>query len=112
MHVLYIRDLPHSIHYETREVCLFVKDLDKTDREYEKTVQHYQDLLRQNGITCISKVEFITKISKLGHQKNCSNLIYMYKNLEVRFYYRLTCLKDSGRMTNRVDADQTARSAV
>ena len=37
-------------------MCLFVKDLDKTDREYEKTVQHYQDLLRQNGITCISKV--------------------------------------------------------
>ena len=50
------RKLPHSIHYDTREVCLFVKDLDVNDREYEKTVWHYQDLFRQKGIAHISKV--------------------------------------------------------
>ena len=51
-------------------MCLFVKDLDKTDREYEKTVQHYQDLLRQNGITCISKVEFTVKLKMCIRHKH------------------------------------------
>lgn len=49
-------ELPASVHYDAREVCLFVKDLDKKDREYEKTVQHYEDLFRQKGISNISKI--------------------------------------------------------
>ncbi|XP_052820143.1 ribosomal L1 domain-containing protein 1-like [Mya arenaria] len=48
--------LPNSLHYDTREVCLFVKDLDKKNREYELTVQHYQDLLHKKNISCISKI--------------------------------------------------------
>ena len=48
--------MPHSLHYDTREVCLFVKDLDRDDREYEKTVEHFQDYFMKNGVTNISKV--------------------------------------------------------
>ncbi|XP_045215019.2 ribosomal L1 domain-containing protein CG13096-like [Mercenaria mercenaria] len=49
-------DLPTSIHYELREVCVFVKDLDKKNREYEATVQHYEDLFRQHKIENITKI--------------------------------------------------------
>ncbi|KAL3876295.1 hypothetical protein ACJMK2_034160 [Sinanodonta woodiana] len=48
--------LPHSIHYDTREVCLFVKDLDKKSREYEVTVSHFQKLLDSKGVSKISKI--------------------------------------------------------
>lgn len=49
-------DLPHSIHFESREVCLFVKDMDKKNREYEMTVQHYEELLKKEKVTSISKI--------------------------------------------------------
>ncbi|KAK3586069.1 hypothetical protein CHS0354_033190 [Potamilus streckersoni] len=48
--------LPNSIHYDTREVCLFVKDLDRKSREYEVTVRHFQQLLDSKGISKISKI--------------------------------------------------------
>ncbi|KAH3863358.1 hypothetical protein DPMN_026343, partial [Dreissena polymorpha] len=48
--------LPHSIHHDSREVCLFVKDLDQKNREYEKTVQHFEDVFREKDIHCISKI--------------------------------------------------------
>ncbi|PVD39400.1 hypothetical protein C0Q70_02030 [Pomacea canaliculata] len=32
------------------EVCLFVKDLERRDREYEKTVQHFKDFLKSRDI--------------------------------------------------------------
>lgn len=49
--------LPHSIHTDMREVCLFVKDvIGLKDREYEKTVQHYEDILKKHNIDSISKI--------------------------------------------------------
>ena len=55
-YVSQFRPLPHSIDEDSREVCLFVKDLDKNDREYEKTVDHYQTLFKAKGVTKITKV--------------------------------------------------------
>ncbi|GFS19805.1 ribosomal L1 domain-containing protein 1 [Elysia marginata] len=42
--------LPNSIKKTDAEVCLFVKDLDRTEREYEATVRHFQDLLKKKGV--------------------------------------------------------------
>lgn len=49
-------DLPNSMHFDSREVCLFVKDLDKKNREYEPTVQHFEDILKKEKVTSISKI--------------------------------------------------------
>ncbi|CAG5133054.1 unnamed protein product [Candidula unifasciata] len=48
--------LPHSIRPVTSEVCLFVKDLDKFDREYESTIHHFKDLFSKKGISSITEV--------------------------------------------------------
>ena len=50
------RKLPHGLHKKNTEVCLFVKDLDKKSREHELTSDHFKDLLRSKGITCVSEV--------------------------------------------------------
>lgn len=49
-------ELPTSIHYDLREVCIFVKDLNKKNREYDATVQHYEDLFRKHKIDSINKI--------------------------------------------------------
>lgn len=49
--------LPHSLNEEENspEVCLFVKDIDKKDREYEKTVRKYKALIEKNQLESIVK---------------------------------------------------------
>ncbi|XP_076458057.1 ribosomal L1 domain-containing protein 1-like [Babylonia areolata] len=39
-----------------KEVCLFVKDLDKSDRDYEKSVRHFKHRLKTQGIGCVAQV--------------------------------------------------------
>jgi ribosome biogenesis protein UTP30 len=48
--------MPHSIRQPNMEVCLFVKDLDRFDRDYDPTVNHFKDLLRKKGINIITEV--------------------------------------------------------
>jgi len=48
--------LPQSIRHSDLEVCLFVKDLDKVDRDYEPTVHHFKDLLRKKGINTVTDI--------------------------------------------------------
>lgn len=48
--------LPHGLGSQRKEVCLFVKDLDKKDREFEKTVNDMRTFLKSNGITDVSEV--------------------------------------------------------
>ncbi|XP_069125005.1 ribosomal L1 domain-containing protein 1-like isoform X2 [Argopecten irradians] len=48
--------LPHSVWTSEQEVCLIVKDIDKSSREHEVTEQHYKDLLSSKGITCITQI--------------------------------------------------------
>ncbi|XP_017887539.1 ribosomal L1 domain-containing protein 1-like [Ceratina calcarata] len=49
--------LPHSMVSETDEVALFVGDLERGRRkDYEPTVEHYEDLLRKHGCTRIKSV--------------------------------------------------------
>lgn len=49
--------LPHSLVGEDDEVALFVPDLVKGIRQdYEKSVDHYQQILRQHNVTSIKEV--------------------------------------------------------
>ncbi|KAK3768182.1 hypothetical protein RRG08_031720 [Elysia crispata] len=48
--------LPNSIKNADAEVCLFVKDLDRTERDYEATVRHVQDLLKKKGVKSIPEI--------------------------------------------------------
>ncbi|XP_013395541.1 ribosomal L1 domain-containing protein 1 [Lingula anatina] len=48
--------LSHPITSETTDVCLFVKDLDKKNREYGPTVRHFQELLQSKGVKCVSEI--------------------------------------------------------
>ncbi|KAL4239926.1 proteasome-interacting protein cic1 [Mactra antiquata] len=79
-------NLPHSQHYDTREVCLFVKDLDhndiKKDREYEKTVQFYEDLFKEKKVNNITKVipmkALRTDYSMFSDKRNLSKAYDLY----------------------------------
>ena len=53
------RKLPHGLHKKNTEVCLFVKDLDRKNREHELTSDHFKDLLRSKGVTCVSEVSVV-----------------------------------------------------
>lgn len=47
-------DLPHWLITDTSDICLFVTDLKKGRRvDHEPTIQHYEDLLREKGITMV-----------------------------------------------------------
>ena len=76
------RKLPNGLARQRKEVCLFVKDLDRTDREYEKSVQHFKTLLKSKGISCVSEVCLPwTAFSYVCHlnfkvKKNNNNGIY------------------------------------
>ncbi|XP_033744108.1 ribosomal L1 domain-containing protein 1-like isoform X2 [Pecten maximus] len=74
--------LPHSVWTPEQEVCLFVKDLDKSSREHEVTEQHYKDLLASIGISCITQV-IPLKCLKLEYKpfeakRNLSNMFDLF----------------------------------
>ncbi|BFZ03046.1 hypothetical protein BsWGS_06085 [Bradybaena similaris] len=48
--------LPHAIRPSNLEVCLLVKDLDRFDRDYEPTTNHFKDFLRKKGVSSINEV--------------------------------------------------------
>jgi len=49
--------MPHSPQPESRDVCLIVKDLQKGIKaDHEPTVQHFQQILAQNGVDQITQV--------------------------------------------------------
>lgn len=48
--------LPHSFLKDTAEVCLFVKNLSKNDREYEDTVRHFKNFIKVAGVTGVTEV--------------------------------------------------------
>ncbi|XP_077299791.1 uncharacterized protein LOC143920723 [Arctopsyche grandis] len=49
--------LPHWLVTDTSEVCLFVADLKKgSRRDHEPTIHHYEDFLKEKGISCIKTV--------------------------------------------------------
>lgn len=43
--------LPHSLVDETTTVCVIVSDLDRNDREYSLTVDHYREKFTEHGVT-------------------------------------------------------------
>jgi len=58
---------PHPLTTEVTDVCLFVADIDKKDREFENTVEHYQEVFEKNDVTNISQIIPI-KALKLEHK--------------------------------------------
>ena len=49
--------LPHSPHPENRDICLFVKDLEKGIKvDHEDTIRHFTDLLSEKGVKGITQV--------------------------------------------------------
>ncbi|RUS81861.1 hypothetical protein EGW08_010384 [Elysia chlorotica] len=69
--------LPHSIKNTDAEVCLFVKDLDRTEREYEATIRHTQDLLKKRGVKSIPEIvpmkSLKTEYKPFEAKRNLSN---------------------------------------
>ncbi|XP_062611514.1 ribosomal L1 domain-containing protein 1-like [Saccostrea cucullata] len=49
-------NLPHGLFTPDTDVCLFVKDVDKTSREFELTEDHFRDMLIDKGVNCIRKI--------------------------------------------------------
>lgn len=49
--------LPHSLHKNDNlpEICLIVKDLDKKDRDFDKTVRKYKAIVEKNGLDSLVK---------------------------------------------------------
>ena len=49
--------LPHSPLPENRDICLFVKDLQKGLKvDHEDTVRHFTDLLEEKGVKGVTQV--------------------------------------------------------
>lgn len=48
--------LPNPLSTVSTEVCLFVKDLDKRDKDFKPTAAHFKDLLARQNVKCISQV--------------------------------------------------------
>lgn len=44
---------------ESSDACLFVKDLDKNNRDYAPSVEHFKDLLESKGVSKVAEVRFI-----------------------------------------------------
>ncbi|XP_059168966.1 ribosomal L1 domain-containing protein 1-like [Physella acuta] len=69
--------LPHSLAKPDLDVCLFVKDLDKEERDYEPTVQHFQDLFKKKGITTVTDIvplkSLKTEYKPFEAKRNLSN---------------------------------------
>lgn len=47
------------------EVCLIVKDVDKKDRDYERTIRKYTQLIQENNLQNVIKKVRKTKNFKL-----------------------------------------------
>ncbi|KAK6168344.1 hypothetical protein SNE40_020898 [Patella caerulea] len=71
-------NLPKSTSHDSQTVCLFVKDLDKDDREYEKTKYHYQDLLKKAGLKEIPDIiplkNLLLEYKPFEAKRNLSNM--------------------------------------
>ncbi|GFN81947.1 ribosomal l1 domain-containing protein 1 [Plakobranchus ocellatus] len=69
--------LPNSIRKTDVEVCLFVKDLDRADREYDATVCHFQDILKKKGVNSINEIvplkSLKTEYKPFEAKRNLSN---------------------------------------
>ncbi|KAK7492790.1 hypothetical protein BaRGS_00015928 [Batillaria attramentaria] len=74
--------LPHGLGTQRKEVCLFVKDIDRKDREFEKTVADMRAFLKSKGITNVSEV-IPLKALKLEYKafeakRNLANMYDIY----------------------------------
>jgi len=72
--------LPHSPLPDSKDVCLFVKDLEKGLKvDHESTVQHFTNLLADKGVTGVSKVISLRELKVEYKQYEAKNqLCHMY----------------------------------
>jgi hypothetical protein len=72
--------LPHPLNTPTTDVCLFVKDLNRTKREYDDSVNFFKDLLAEKGVKTISNVstvnDFKTKYPKKSGDTCYSHTVF------------------------------------
>ncbi|XP_046399739.1 putative ribosome biogenesis protein C8F11.04 [Ischnura elegans] len=54
--------LPHSFLKDTADVCLFVKNLSKNDREYEDTVRYFKNFITVAGVTGVTEVISVNQL--------------------------------------------------
>ncbi|XP_013069710.2 ribosomal L1 domain-containing protein 1-like isoform X1 [Biomphalaria glabrata] len=110
--------LPHSIYHPDLDVCLFVKDLDVKDREYEKTVNHFRDLFRQKGINCVTAIiplkSLKTEYKPFEAKKNLSNAydLYLADVRVIRLLPKLLGKHFYGRKKNPVQVNLLAKDLV
>lgn len=74
--------LPNSLVRSNTDICLFVKDQDKNERDYEPTVEHFKELLSSKGVDNIAEVMPLKQL-KLEYgpyeaKRNLSNMFDMY----------------------------------
>ena len=92
---LHFRSLPHSVISSNDDVALFVRDLKKgRRRDYEDTVNHYQDLLKQHGCNQIKTIIPINQVKTEYRQ------FEMRRRLFGSYDYFLVDGRISGHMTH------------
>lgn len=55
------RKVPNGLKFPNQDVCLFVRDLKRGERDYEPSQVHFKELLASKGIDYISEVCTILK---------------------------------------------------
>ena len=48
--------LPKSVQKTEDDICIFVKDLDRSNKDYEASERHYKELLHSKGVNNIAEV--------------------------------------------------------
>ncbi|XP_064645067.1 ribosomal L1 domain-containing protein 1-like [Lineus longissimus] len=74
--------LPHELATATTDVCLFVKDVDPSKREYDDTVRFFKNLLAEKGVTCVTTIipvkSLKTEYKQFEAKRHLSNMYDVY----------------------------------
>lgn len=91
----YCRQLPHSIVGPLDDVVLFVRDLVKgRKQDCDKTIDHWETVLRQKGVDCIKEIIPINKVRTEYSQYE------MQRKLATAFDYHLADGRICGHLTH------------
>lgn len=72
-------NLKNSLYNESSEICLITPDSDKKDRgNHEKSIQHYESLLRKKGVTNIKVLPFNQLHTDYGQYVMKRKLVELY----------------------------------
>ncbi|XP_061191368.1 ribosomal L1 domain-containing protein 1-like [Saccostrea echinata] len=109
-------NLPHGLFTPDTDVCLFVKDLDKTSREFELTEDHFRDMLVDKGVNCIRKIiplkELKLEYKPFEAKRNLSNEfgLFLADKRIMRLLPSLLGKNFYGRKRNPIQVDLEAKN--